>query len=138
MVPTHWPPWQLSPDVQMLLSLHGVLSGCATSAGQAAVLPSHVSATSQAPAAERQTVPLATNAFAGHVLLEPSHVSAVSHTPAADRQTVVLFASAGQSAVDPEQLSARSQAPADDRHTVEAGWKVSGGHDGFVPSQFSA
>jgi hypothetical protein len=66
------------------------------SVGHAALVPVQLSATSQTPAAVRQTVELGLNAFVGQSLLVPLHVSARSHAPAAERQTAVLFASVGQ------------------------------------------
>src|SRR5438552_15435771 len=114
-VPVHTPLWQVSPVVQVLLSLHAVPSGWKTFAGQVFEEPSQLSATSHWSAAGRQTAVLF--ASAGQLLLTPSQLSATSHGPAAGRQTAVLFASAGQLVPVPSQVSAGSQAPADGRHT---------------------
>src|SRR5947199_292578 len=88
------PPWQASPPVEALPAPQGVVSGvpAATkpSAGQALLAPSQLSATSQAPAAGRQTAVLF--ASAGQVALVPVQVSAASHGPADARQTVALEA----------------------------------------------
>src|SRR6266403_1367395 len=112
-VPVHTPLWQVSPVVQVLLSLHAVPSGWRTSAGQLLDEPSQLSATSHWSAAGRQTAVLF--ASAGQSLPTPSQLSGTSHTPAAGRQTAVLFASAGQFTPLPSQVSAVSQAPADGR-----------------------
>ena len=72
---------------------HGPAAGRQTtvlfrSGGQAASVPVQLSATSQTPAAERQTVELAAKSSVGHAAEEPLQLSATSHTPAADRHTV--------------------------------------------------
>ena len=51
-------------------------------------MPVQVSATSQAPAALRQTLVEPVNVSAGHAADEPVQLSARSHTPVEDRQTV--------------------------------------------------
>jgi hypothetical protein len=130
---THW-----SLVVQTFPSSHDVPSGLKPFAGQAVDVPLQVSATSQNPLAERQTVPADATVSAGHALLDPSQLSATSHAPAAERQTAVLFWSFGQLAPDPVQFSARSQTPADARHWVVAGLKASAGQAAFTPSQLSA
>ena len=56
-------------------------------AGQAAALPSQVSARSQMPAAARQVTPLARSVSAGQVLLAPLQLSATSQTPALARHS---------------------------------------------------
>src|SRR5438034_997588 len=65
-----------------------------TSAGQAVVTPSQVSARSHSPAAARQTVPAVLMASAGQAVLVPVQVSAMSHPPAAARHTVPAFPAA--------------------------------------------
>ena len=55
-------------------------------AGQALVSPSHVSATSQLPLAERQVVPSVFFRSGGHAPPVTGQNSAVSHGPAAGRQ----------------------------------------------------
>ena len=50
------PAWQVSAPLQALPSVHDVPFAAKPFAGQAADDPEHVSATSQAPAAPRQTV----------------------------------------------------------------------------------
>jgi hypothetical protein len=57
-------------------------------AGQAAVEPEQVSATSHSPVAARQVVPAATRASPGHAAELPVHVSATSQAPADARQTL--------------------------------------------------
>src|SRR5204862_535765 len=112
-VPVHTPLWQVSPVVQVLLSLHAVPSGWKASAGQVLDEPSQLSATSQSFAAGRQTAVLF--ASAGQLLLTPSQVSVRSHGPAEARHTAVLLASAGQA----------RRGPAHDRARQEAvGWAV--------------
>src|SRR5690242_19029703 len=56
LAPVHAPAWQVSVCVQALLSLHMEPSAAFASAGHMPELPVHVSATSHAPAAARQTV----------------------------------------------------------------------------------
>src|SRR5437764_13624325 len=115
-VPVHTPVWQVSPGVQVLLSLHAVPSGWTAFAGQAFEEPSQLSATSHWSAAGRQTAVLF--ASAGQLLLTPSQLSARSHGPAAARHTAVLFASAAPWLLTPSQLSATSHAPAAGRQTA--------------------
>src|SRR5207302_821309 len=138
-VPVHTPLWQVSPVVQVLLSLHAVPSGWRTSAGQLLDEPSQLSATSHWSAAGRQTAVLF--ASAGQLLLTPSQVSAVSQAPADGRQTkapaTLCTASGGHSALVPVQLSAMSHGPADARQVTDAGWKPSAGQSLLTPSQFS-
>src|SRR2546425_10810779 len=93
-VPVHTPLWQVSPVVQVLLSLHAVPSGWKPFAGQAFEAPSQLSATSHGSAAGRQTAVLF--ASAGQLLVTPAHVSARSQGPAAGLHTAVLLPSAGQ------------------------------------------
>jgi hypothetical protein len=78
------------------------------------------SATSHAPAAERQTIDDETNESPGQFAPEPVQFSATSQMPAEERQTVDdgLNASAGQVAAAPVQFSALSHTPAALRHTV--------------------
>src|SRR5207302_1745649 len=137
-VPVHTPLWQVSPVVQVLLSLHAVPSGWRTSAGQLLDEPSQLSATSHWSAAGRQTAVLF--ASAGQLLLTPSQLSARSHGPAAARQTAVLFPSAGRSPPRRSQVSAVSQAPAGGRQTKAPATlcTASGGHSALVPVQLSA
>src|SRR5438132_235606 len=97
------------------------------SGGQAALVPSHVSATSQTPAAARHSKVGGWKVSAGQSALTPSQLSATSHGPATGRQTAVLFASAGHAALVPVQVSAGSQTPAEARHSTVAGSKASGG-----------
>jgi hypothetical protein len=58
------------------------------SVGQVLFVPSHDSATSQTPAADRHVVPAVATPSAGHAALEPVQVSATSQRPLAERQTV--------------------------------------------------
>ena len=51
-------------------------------------MPVHSSATSQTPAEERHTVPLAMKRSGGQVAEMPVHVSATSQTPTEGRHTV--------------------------------------------------
>jgi hypothetical protein len=98
------------------------------------------SATSQSPAAARQTVELGAKASAGQAAPEPVQCSAASHTPVDALHTVELGwnASVGQAALDPVQCSATSQSPADARQTVALDWKVSPGQTGPEPVHVSA
>jgi len=88
------------------------------SAGQAALAPSQLSATSHTPAEARHSTVAGWTASAGQAALTPSQLSATSHGPAAARHSAVLFTSAGQAALVPVQVSATSQAPAAARQTV--------------------
>ncbi len=92
------------------------------SAGQALLEPLQLSATSQEPEAERQTLPALFTPSAEQETLEPSQYSALSQASVALRHTVEALAraSAGQAALEPEQNSAGSHTPAEPRHcTVE-------------------
>src|SRR5204863_2422589 len=99
--PTHAPP----------PARHSVELGLKVSAGQSFEAPSQLSATSQSPAAGRQTAVLF--ASAGQVAPLPVQNSATSQTPAAARHSIVLGlkASAGQLALRPVQNSVTSQEP---------------------------
>jgi hypothetical protein len=96
------------------------------SAGQVALLPVQLSATSHSPAEARHWVVLEANPSAGQVLLLPVQNSATSQVPAEARHEVVLgcLASAGQVAVVPVQNSATSHTPPEARHWVEDGLKL--------------
>jgi hypothetical protein len=115
-----------------------VLDGANALAGHAAPEPVQLSATSQAPVDERQTVLDGWNASAGHAPLAPVQFSATSQTSALDRQTVLdeTKASAGQLA-KPLQFSATSQTPVDDRHTKLVGRNASAGQLAVPPVQAS-
>src|SRR5439155_476986 len=97
---------------------HCVPGGWKALAGQSLFTPSQFSATSQTPAAARQTAVLL--ASAGQAALLPVQCSATSQTPAAARHSTLegLKASVGQALLTPSQTSAGSQAPAEARHTV--------------------
>src|SRR5437899_1602611 len=107
-----------------------------SSAGQAALAPVQVSATSQTPAEARHSTVTALKPSVGQALLTPSQLSATSQAPAAGRHTAVLLASAGQESVVPVQVSATSHAPAEARHTAPAlpagCWQVT-----LIPSHWS-
>src|SRR2546426_5644358 len=94
-----------------LFGSHSTLLGLKASAGQLALVPVPVSATSQSPAVARHTVP----AFpAGCVQLFPlpSHTSRVQTFPSSVHAvSVALTASVGQLAPLPVQNSARSHSP---------------------------
>jgi len=119
---------------------HDVPAGLNEFAGQLVDVPLHVSATSQSPAADRQTKVDGRTASVGHAALVPEQLSATSQAPADARQTVVddLNASAGHAALVPVQLSARSQVPAAARQTVVDGLKVFVGQLVLVPVHVSA
>src|SRR5947199_7466033 len=65
------------------------MSGTPTSAGQAGLLPSQVSAGSQVLVEARQPRPFGRKASAGQLTLDPSQFSAMSQPPAAGRHTVL-------------------------------------------------
>src|SRR5207247_8861071 len=142
-----------------------VSASCKASAGQLSATPPQLSATSQPPAAARQTAVLFTSA--GQSTLEPVQVSARSHGPAAARHAAPAFpagcwhvslapshwsrvqglpseghevpagafASAGPLIPAPVHVSCGSHGPADARHTTVAGWKASAGQVVLVPVQ---
>src|SRR5436309_447105 len=114
------------------------MSWTPTSAGQAGLLPSQVSAGSQVLVEARQTKPFGRKASAGQLTLDPSQFSAMSQPPAAGRHTVLEGSreSGGQLLAEPSQLSAGSQAPADGRQTAVL--LASAGQAAVVPVQFSA
>src|SRR5437879_10380819 len=93
------------------------------SGGQAALVPSQLSGTSQTPAAARHSRVAGWKASAGQSSLTPSQLSATSHGPAGGRQTPVLLASAGHAAPAPAQVSAGPHAPAEARHPSVRVWK---------------
>ena len=119
---------------------HDAPAGLKEFPGQLVDVPLHASATSQSPAAERQTKLDGRTASDGHAALVPEQLSVTSHAPADARQTVVddLKASAGHAALVPVQLSAKSQAPAAVRQTVVDDLKVFVGQLVFVPVHVSA
>ena len=108
------------------------------SAGQSLETPSQLSATSQPPAAARQTAVLF--ASSGQRPLVPVQNSAASQAPAAGRHSSVAGwkASVGQVALVPVQSSATSHAPVAPRHSNVAGLKLSAGQVPLVPVQNSA
>ena len=71
--------------------------------GQVLLTPLQLSATSQAPAEDRQTAVLL--ASAGQSLPTPSQTSARSQAPADARHCAVLLASAGHAPFDPVHVS---------------------------------
>jgi hypothetical protein len=99
-----------------------------------------LSATSQTPADERQTVLDEANPSPGQFADEPVQFSATSQTPAELRQTVELGRklSAGQLLFVPSQFSGVSHAPAVARHGVVVGAFASAGQLVLVPSHVSA
>src|SRR5439155_1054748 len=107
------------------------------SAGQAVPDPSQTSSSSQTPAAARQSVP-AFPAACWHASFVPSHRSVVQTFPSsAPAVPLVSFASAGQASPDPVQLSATSHSPAAARQTIVADLNPSAGHASLEPSQLS-
>jgi hypothetical protein len=93
---------------------------CLASEGQVVLVPEQVSATSQAPAEARHTVP-ALPAGCWQTAFEPSHWSLVQGLPSSVQAVPLAFlASEGQVAEVPEQVSATSHSPVEARHTVPA------------------
>ncbi len=96
------------------------------SAGQALLAPVQLSATSQAPAAERHAVPDGCFTSPGQRSLAPLQTSWRSHTSAAARQTVPdgSFASAGHASLTPSQrvghVAPAARRAADHRRTLLA------------------
>jgi len=89
----------------------------ASVAGQVAVVPVQVSATSHSPFLARQTVEDDLNPLTGHDAELPGHDSGKSHGRGAGRQTVVKNTSVGQAAPVPSHDSATSHSPATERQT---------------------
>src|SRR6266516_2916396 len=115
-----------------------VLLDFTASAGQVALLPEQVSATSQAPAEGRQTVPAGLLASAGQAGLVPSQVSAGSQTPAEARQTVPAFpAGCWQASFVPSHVSLVHGMPSS-VHAVPLGCLASAGQLAPLPGQSSA
>src|SRR5262249_14921262 len=99
--------------------------------------PSHASATSQAPAAGRQTAPVLPAGWV-HAPL-PSQTSAVHALPSGVHDVpFVLKASAGQADDVPVHVSATSHSPVAARHTVPADTRASVGQVLDVPLHVSA
>ena len=108
------------------------------SLGHVSLVPSHVSATSHAPFAERHTVVLGSFASGGHDAELPVQLSTASQAPLADRHTVVEDSNESPGQVCPGlpvQLSATSQMPPDARQTNVLDWVVAGGHEALDPVQ---
>src|SRR6185503_17921461 len=82
----HTPALQVSPLVQALPSLHGLLSGCLASAGQAVDVSLQVSATSQLRLAGRQRVPALLSGCT-HAPSYDSHTSEVPPRPSSVQPT---------------------------------------------------
>jgi hypothetical protein len=118
---------------------HTVLDGRKPSAGHVVLLPAQLSATSQTPAALRQTVP-ALPAACWQVTLVPSQVSVVQTFPSSVHAVPLAFFASrlGQSMPVPGQVSARSQSPAAERHTVLVDLKPSAGQLAPLPGHVSA
>src|SRR6516165_7494835 len=115
-----------------------VLADAKPSAGHWVLVPVHVSATSQAPTAARQTVP-ALPGGCWQAALAPLQVSVVQTLPSSVHVVPLgLKASAGQAALVPVQFSARSHSPAEGRQTTELEASTSGGQLLETPSQLSA
>src|SRR5205809_6955752 len=131
---------QAAPSPGQYTWRHSRVDGWKPSDGQFGPLPGHVSATSQAPADGRQTVPADLNWSAGQSALLPAQVSATSQAPADARQTVPAGRrlSAGQLALLPVQFSAASHGPADARQTVVVEASPSAGQSRLVPVHVSA
>ena len=99
--------------------------------------PVHVSATSQKPAAERQTA-AALPAGCWQSELEPSHWSSEQGFASAVHAVPLgTFATLGHAAPEPEQLSATSHSPALDRQTVAVDAKPFAGHVALAPVHVS-
>src|SRR2546426_613309 len=121
-----------------LFGSHSTLLGLKASAGQVALVPVHVSATSQSPADSRHTVP-AFPAGCVQALPLPSHTSRVHTLPSSVHAVSAGFtASAGQLAPLPVQNSARSHSPVAARHSTLLGLKASAGQLALVPVHVSA
>jgi hypothetical protein len=125
------------PALQNSLAMHPEMS-----AGQAVVVPSHVSATLShaVPPAFRQTKPAARTWSVGHVGELPVHASGASQRSVDTRQVVPapMYPSLGQTSVPPEQVSAMSQTPAVARQTEPAPRNALDGQSAAMPVQFSA
>ena len=105
-------------------ALHSMPCATTVSAGQALVVPSHVSTISQGPTRALQVKVFGWTASAGQSLLTPSQDSATSQSPVDVLHTAVDLTSAGHVALEPLHVSATSQAPAEALHSVAADLKV--------------
>src|SRR5438477_128727 len=105
--------------VQGLVSaVQAVPAGCLVSAGQVALVPVQVSATSHSPAAARHTAPVFP-AGCWQVGLAPSHWSRVQGLVSAVQAVpLALKTSGGQAVLEPSQVSATSHSPAAARQTA--------------------
>src|SRR5207245_4850548 len=105
---------------------HSVVEGWKRLAGQVALDPSQVSATSHTPAEARHTVPaLPAGCVQAGAPTVPLHTSLVQTMPSSVQAVpAVLTASAGQVVLEPVQLSARSHSLCDARHNMTAGSNV--------------
>jgi hypothetical protein len=113
-------------------------AGWKASAGQAAVPPAQVSATSQPPADARQLAPMAMKESAGQVPTVPLQDSTTSHAPAELRHTVPTGAKFSlQLLVTPLQVSLASQPRVSIMQMVPAG-DLASGHAAEDPLQVSA
>ena len=128
LAPSTQPSTHVPAPSQLFPLPHGVPSGAKPSEGHATCVPSHVSATSQAPSAARHTVPAACTVSGGQAAWLPSHTSGTSQAPAAGRHTspAAAKASGGHASLVPSHVSATSQGPAEARHTVPAGCPAHG------------
>jgi hypothetical protein len=117
-----------------------VVAAANPSAGQAAELPEHDSATSHGPVDGRHAVVAAANPSAGQAAELPEHDSATSHSPADGRHAVVAAwnPSAGHTAELPVHDSATSHTPAEGRHAVVTAANPSAGHAAPLPVHDSA
>ena len=115
-----------------------VLEDLKASLGHVELVPVHVSATSQMPAAARQVAP-EFPAGCWHASLVPLHVSLVHGLPSSVQAVpLATFASAEQLALLPGQKSSRSHSPTDARQSVVDGRKTLLGHVELLPVQVSA
>src|SRR5439155_19225215 len=99
---------------------HAEPPGWKASAGQAVLVPVHVSARSHSPDAERHTAP-AFPAGCWQASLEPSHSSVLHGFPSSLHAVPAgSFASAGHAVLVPVQFSTGSHSPAEARHSAPA------------------
>src|SRR5207244_4615784 len=117
---------------------HAVPGAAKPSAGQLSLVPSQVSARSQAPAAARHTLPAGCLASAGQLVLVPSQLSAASQAPAAARHTVPAWpAGCWQLSALPSHWSSVHGLPSS-VHAVPLACLASAGHVALEPVQCSA
>lgn len=138
-LPVQFAPWVAIGGVPgaQLAERHEVEAAANRSVGHVVELPLQVSATSQPPAAGRQTVVDPASESAGQLVELPEHVSATSQGPAATRHVVPALPAGCWQAADEPSHSSSLQGLVSAVHTVPLGFFVSAGQLVAVPLHVS-